>query len=320
MRGIAIITLSLSAAAQTNYFPLDAGNQWVYRSTSLGAESSWKLEVTGTETRGGYDYAVVEGFPAGKQWLRATPDNRILAFDPRTGSESVWYDFSTEGRPWNTGQDQCAPSAIIPKRADEYRGPIGEFNTALKIQYLPGACADAGLTQEVFLPWVGIVSRSTTSFTGPRTWDLVYAKLGSSTVISEPSVAFSLTLDRSVYRINPLSAQPRDTTPTLNARLTLRNNTPDPIPLEFGSGQTYDLSIKNSDGKEVYRWSEGRAFTMVFRSEKFSGESNWTITTSLKTSDGTPFPSGNYTAEAWLTTTGGPNYSSKVRFEIRQAP
>ena len=323
MRGIAIFTtslLGLCASAQTDYFPLDVGNQWVYRSSSFGAETSWKLEVTGTASRGGNDYAVVTGFPAGQQWLRRTPENQILAFDPQTASESVWYDFSSDGRPWNTGQDQCAPSAIIPKRTDDYRGPVGEFGNALRVQYLPGACADAGLTQDIFLPSVGLVSRSTTSITGARTWDLVYAKLGTSTVISEPSVAFSLTLDRSVYRINLLSAQPRETSPSLHARLTLRNNTADPLPLEFASGQTYDLVVKNSDDKEVYRWSEGRAFTMVFRNEDFSGESNWTIATKLAGPDGKPWPAGRYTAEAWLTTTGEQRFASSVRFEIRQAP
>ena len=323
MRGIAIFTISVFGAcafAQTNFFPLDVGNQWIYRSSVGGAETSWKVEVTGESTRDGQVYAVVEGFPAGKRWLRRTSDNKILALDEETGTEGLWYDFGAEGRQWNTVQDQCSPTATIPSLTSEYRGPVGEFNTALRVQYLPGGCADAGISQDVFLPYVGLVSRSITTFAGPRTWDLVYAKLGTSTVISEPSLSFTLTLDRNTYRFNPLSAEPRDTTPTLNARLTLRNSTADPVPLEFGSSQTYDLVIKNEDGKEVYRWSEGRAFTMAFRSEQFSGEANWMIGVKLTGADGKVLPAGKYSAEAWLTPVGDLRFSSAVRFEIRQAP
>lgn len=324
MHGIAITTLSFFGvclyAQQPGYFPLDTGNQWVYRSSSLGAERSWKLEVTGMESRDGLEYAVVEGFPAGKRWLRHTSDNKIFALDPETGKESLWYDFAAEGSQWNSGQDQCSPNAMVSSVKRDYRGPIGEFNTALTVRYLPGPCADAGLSEDVFLPGVGLVSRSVTSFTGPRTWDLVFCRLGTSTVISEPAVSFTLSLDRGVYRFNSASAQPRDMTPVLHARLTLRNSTTDPLPLEFGSGQTYDLVIRDSDNEEVYRWSEGRAFTMVFRSEQFTGEANWVESVRLAGADGKVFPTGHYVAEAWLTTTGEQRFASSAKFEIRATP
>ncbi|MCC7156820.1 MAG: hypothetical protein IT161_19740 [Bryobacterales bacterium] len=289
----------------------------MYRSTSVGAEASWQLEVTGTASRDGVSYAVVTGFPAGPRWLRRTTDNKIFALDPDAGRESLWYDLSAEGTKWNTGQDQCSPVAALESLKAEYRGPVGEFNNAVMVRYPPGSCADAGLAQDVFLPGVGLVSRSITTIAGPRTWDLVYSRLGTSTVISEPAVAFSLTLDRGAYYYNPLSLQPRDTTPVLNARLTLRNTTADPLPLEFASGQTFDLVIRNSENKEVYRWSYGQAFTMVFRTEQFTGESNWMVSAKLAGDGGAVLPAGGYTAEAWLTTTSEQRFSAKGRFEIR---
>ena len=54
----------------------------------------------------------------------------------------------------------------------DYKGPIGSSQTARLIRYAPGICADTGLTSETFIPYLGMVRRTQTSFIGERSQDL----------------------------------------------------------------------------------------------------------------------------------------------------
>ena len=148
-----------------------------------------------------------------------------------------------------------------------------------------------------------------------RTCDLVYARAGGTTMAAQPQLQFSLTLDRSVYTAN--LAPPIDP-PQMTARLTLRNNTSQPVVLTFGSGQRYDLELKNERGEVVYRWSDGMMFTMLFGQERFGpGETNYTIVHKLAGQDGKPLPTGKYVAEGWITCTEEGPYRATAGFEIR---
>jgi hypothetical protein len=137
---------------------------------------------------------------------------------------------------------------------------------------------------------------------------------------SRPQLSFGLALDGSVYTVNRMPPVPSPPpVPTLTARLTLRNSA-QPITLTFPSGQTYDFVIRTEAGAVVYRWSDGRAFTQVFRTETFGpGEQTYTIATPLSGADRNPLPQGKYVAEGWLTTQGGKTFDASAGFEIRWA-
>jgi len=101
----------------------------------------------------------------------------------------------------------------------------------------------------------------------------------------------------------------------MTARLSVRNTTGAPIELVWPSGQRYDFVIRDEKGQIVWRWSEGRAFTLVFGTESFSGERNYTELIRLGR-DGKPFQPGKYTLEAWLATQ--PRiYAATAGFEIQ---
>ncbi len=51
------------------------------------------------------------------------------------------------------------------------------------------------------------------------------------------------------------------------ARLVLTNTSSGPVTLRFTSGQRYDFSVHDASGRQLWRWSDGRAFTMVLGSE-----------------------------------------------------
>jgi hypothetical protein len=285
-----------AAQAQADYFPLQPGNQWIYRGS------------------GGSPYALVHGLPGGDAWLRMGEDQKLFAWDTRENREKLWVDFAAaEGQSYATEIDPCTTQAVLSSRRATYEGPIGYFDYALAIRYPAPSCADAGLTSELYLPYVGLVRRAWTTIAGERSVDLVYARLGGVTVISENEAAFSLTVDRSAYEIRSGQA------PTMTARLTLRHT--EPLRLTFPSGQTYDLALKNERGEEVYRWSRDKAFTLAIRSVEFPpGEQNWVVLVPLIDVQGRALPAGRYAAEGWLTTAGPRAYAAGVGFEIREGP
>ncbi|MGJ5819621.1 BsuPI-related putative proteinase inhibitor [Paludibaculum fermentans] len=307
-----------SARAQTDYFPLQAGNQWIYRSTA----GSFTLQVVESQAAGDQEYFLVRGLPSQPEVLLRKDDaGRIFIWDAASKTDKVWLDLTAaEGVETETGVDSCNKSSVVTSRQAAYKGPVGEFSNALTVRYTIANCADAGIDSDAWLPSVGLLRRTWQTFAGPRPYDLVYAKLGGRTVISEPELAFGLSLDRAVYVADLMPpVDPNKAVPLLLLRMTLRNTTRDNLTLNFPSGQVYDLVIRSANGRQVYQWSASKTFAAVLHSETIKGESNWVVSVPLgdqTTAASQPWPDGRYTVEAWLTTDGGKLYGGTVAFEI----
>jgi hypothetical protein len=299
-----------AAAAQTpDYFPLQVGNEWVYRVSGAFREGTREsyvvMRIARAEERGGRSYFVLDGEPHGRAWLRQDEQGNVWAYD--ADGERLWYAFGKrEGETYETRLPYCCGRAAIASKNARWEGPSGSSNFALEMRY-PGVF-QLGLDKELFLPYIGLVERWE-NIGGPLVarLDLVYARIGGVTVIGRPEVSFGLSIDRPSY--TPGS--------TLRARMTLRN-TGEPLQLEFSSGQVYDLAIKDAAGKVVWKWSDGKQFTLaVQRLQILGGERNWVDDVALRPG-GNPLPPGDYTLEAWLATTGAVSYKASTGFTIRQ--
>jgi len=304
------LVFAATALAQSEYFPWRPGNVWIYRS----GEATRTVEITGIKNLGEQYYFELDS----GELLRFTEDGTLVAYEE--GQEKVYARFNArEGESYTTANGQCNQRATIVSRAAKYSGPTGSFDNALQIDYSGGDCADAGLIREYYLPWVGLVQRVETSIAGPRTYDLIYARLGDVTVVTASEVSFGLSLDRSRYTVDLMpSVGPRDPAPVLSARISLRNAQPAPLILTFSSGQTYELVIEDEEGGVVYRWSEGQSFTQALRTVAFpAGEKNWVVSVRLAGKDGKPFPAGKYLAKAWLVTSGEKKYAASAPFEVQ---
>lgn len=307
------------AIAQTDYFPLATGNQWVYRGDGRAGVSVFTVEVKQPQTFNGREYFLVEGFPEqNRVWLRMDQEGAVYMWDEAARNQAIWIDFPAKPPVlFKPGSDPCAAHAAVESREWEYKGPIGEFKNALSVKYAPGSCADAGLERDVFLPSVGLVQRTSQTIAGPRTYDLIYARLGS-TVIGGGEAGFSLTLDKHIYWANMMPpVDPARAIPMMTARLTVRNGTGEPMELNFNSSQRFNLVIYNSRGEVVYNWAATRLFMPVLGREVIQGEKNWVETIPLARGEG-PLPEGRYAIVAEVLSEGKP-LSATVGFEVRYA-
>src|SRR5574340_616264 len=256
----ALLVLALSGiAGAQDYFPLEVGNQWVYRVSGRAAGDPLTVEVARTAEFNGQTYALLRGL-AGDAWLRAAADGSLYAYDPNVNTERLWTAFAGD---FVSSVPPCQQPARVSEKPASYTGPIA----------------------------------------GPRTYDLVYARLGGITVVSGKETGFTLTLDQTVYRGTPMLA-----------RLTIRNTQDAPLRLNFTAGQRYDLVIRNDKGEVVYQWSRGKFFTLALGTEVIGpGEKNWAITVPLD-----DIPNGHYVVEGWLTTAGPRAYAASVGFDIER--
>jgi hypothetical protein len=261
----------------------------------------------------GSPYYILRGF--GKDyWVRLVDSSRLVARDPDADrTEKLWYDFSAaEGEEYVTSVHPCNLSATIASRQFDYSGPLGHF-TALQIKYPATTCDLQGLVEEIFVPHIGL-ARRVDLVPGSRTYDLIYARVGGRDIVPQSEAAFSLALDRRIYSIGL-----PNTTPTITARITLKNMTSDPLHLVFPSNP-YDLEIRNEKGAIIYRWSDGRGFPAVITELDLSpGVQSYVITIPLETDFARAWPPGAYTAEARLNTAPSDLYRARISFDIQWA-
>lgn len=269
------------------------------------------MQVLAAEVIDEREYFLVAGLTPTAAWLRASEDGILFGLERESRREAVREVFSArEGESYFTEMDPCSPVAHEDSVSARLDVPVGTFENALVISYPASSCADAGLESDYIVPSVGVVQRTVMTLAGPKILDLVYARIGNTTVLSQPEVALSLSLDRTVD-------SPRLEVPVLAARIMLRVMQPEPLELRFSSAQRFELILKSEDGEEVYRWSEGRVFALLFGAERVGpGEKNWMAEIPLQGRNGNQLPPGKYTAECWLTTVGERRYTATVGFEI----
>lgn len=294
------------------YFPLEVGNQWIYRSTTL---EGIVIEVVETREVQGKTYFVVKGLVRGRDVLvRESKKGTLVIFDEESKTENLWYDFKTKkDDDFISPPHVCAPKAIMTSRTYTYRGLIGTYSNALQLTY-PGVF-QCGNAQEIFVPTIGLVQWTEVRGPAQYVYDLMYVRLGKHTVLTQPEIGFSITLDQSTYLTRPPGSS-AGYIPHLTAKITLRSTHPTPLKLTFPTGQLFDFSIRDEKGEVFYTWSDGKGFPEVITEESVSGDRHFVIGVPLITSDARVLPAGRYIAEAWITTQGTRKFVASVGFEV----
>jgi hypothetical protein len=291
--------LAEDCLAQKEYYPLSRGNQWVYRARGP-AGAAYLAEVTSdTESIGNAVYSVVEGLPGGTVRLRVREDGMLVAYDAEARQERVWAAFGAPERSvYQPEFDTCTGAGTVVSRSASYHGQLGDSESGLRVAFAPGKCADAGRQEELYLPYIGSTGWTESTIAGPRTFDLVYARIGGVTVLSAPEAAFGVSMNSGADG--------------WMARISLRHTLPQPLRLTFRSAQTFDLVIRDAKNAIVYQWSRGRIFAASVREAVFApGEKNWIVV-----GPRAPLAQGTYTAEATLETVESRLYTAKTAFDV----
>jgi hypothetical protein len=291
LSALVLATSATAFGADPEYFPLAVGNSWVYKVTEGRIPDVQVVEVTGTASLDGRSYFSVM-FLGREVFLRVSSDGTLYEYDSPAKREKVWIAFGSEaGQAFPTEIDNCTKTAKIESKVARYTGSIGNFTNALQLSFSQ-SCADAGFQSETFLPYVGMVQHVADNVAGARTYALIYSRTGV-TEVTTSEIRFSLSLDSAVYPVGT------KTPVEMISRLTLRNTTPDPITLQFSSGQS----------------SADKLFAQVIRNEKFGpGERNYVIQVPLPS-----LPAGKYVVDAYVTTKPI-TYTASAAFEYRVAP
>ena len=301
------------------YFPLAVGNEWVYVQRGRVAGDPVTFQITATNQFNGISYYQITGYAEQPAWIRYNVAGELVQYDPSGGAEKLWYPFAApDGFSFRSGVPApCLQNAILRTRNAEIRVPAGTFSPVLAVEYQPGPCADAGYSEEVFVAGIGLVRRTAITIAGPRSFELTWARV-NGTVISGSELSFGVALDKPVYFADFMPpVDPARSIPVLTARLTVRNTGPQPVILQFNSGQRYDLVIRDAKGDQIYQWSQGKFFTQALGRLELKGEQLYLVEIPLADRGGRTYSEGRYTLEGWLATSDGKAYTATVPFEIQ---
>jgi hypothetical protein len=295
-----ILGLLATSLAYAQYFPLQTGNQWIYRVDEGPVKELRIAEVLRAETVDDREYFVYRAIDGRTTRVRLNEQNQLVQWNA-DGSESIWADFDAgEGASFPAAFDDCTGRGHIRTRTEAVEMLGRTWEGGMRVQYDAASCADAGVTEDLYLPALGLAERTYQSFTGPRRYKLVYARIGNASVVTSGQYSFRVNLDQRTYAARQI----------LNVRMTLENWTKEPLQLQFNSGQSFDFAIRNEAGDTVYVWSADKLFLAVVREEEIRGEKNWTATQELE------LRPGEYVLEAWLTTGRTPAYKAQIPFTV----
>lgn len=166
---LALLLTGISAelrAQAVRYFPLEPGTVWRYSSTRFTG-SLIERSVVGLDDDG----LVI--FNNGFQLITLEDELDIIRIDiPEEGLQLLYdfEDFQWTRRDVNICDDQR--EALLNSRNETIVTPAGTFTDCLRVEYLHGQCADAGLVTEWFAPDVGLVKWEEFSILGLVTWEL----------------------------------------------------------------------------------------------------------------------------------------------------
>jgi hypothetical protein len=308
------LLLAASPVFAQDYFPLATGNQWIFRSAGRSGQTL-HIEVGDAKTFDGAGYFAVYGFHRGPlRWLRTAEGGAIVEYfeDEKTSRPFLSLDKPV-GERFAANVDGCNRAATVTARdAKLSLAAAGDFTNILSVRYSDSICADAGLESDFFLPNIGLVKRVETSFAGPVTYELAYARVNGFITLQQPENSFSLSTP------SPIVEGSR-----IFARLTLRNGVlrngaKSPLRLDFNSGQIFNLILTEAaSGRVVYNWASDKLFTQALQTVEIDGEANWAV--DFPTPQ--PLTAGSYILEAFLTTSQRSQaYRSTVSIDVVVAP
>jgi Intracellular proteinase inhibitor len=302
----AIVAIGLHSCALfgADFFPLHEGYTWTYREAATG--QTFSVRVGQPVIIAGHQYYDLTGYTDTDLLVRIEETYGTLVYwDGVRNQEILLTSFEQfEGGHW------VAPFRPCPEQDGQgqlklgsHDGPAGPVAGVLEIQYRTIGCADVGLLQEQYADHLGMLRRVVSTIAGPRTFDLIAARVGNITIDAAPSASFTVSL-------GPATAAG----PVL-ATFRLRVDSKLPLTLSFTSGQEYDFALKGG-GTTLWRWSASRTFLQALHQRIVADEWSATVEIPWPTTSGGALQPGDYTVEAVITNSDTLPFAAAVPLTI----
>ena len=303
MRIPAVLLMIGSTVYAADYFPLAIGNRWTYRDSVTGA--SFIVEAGATLVVNDHVYNTLTGFTPAQLLVRINEFGNLVYWDSQVEMDLLLSSFEiVPGASFIARQRECPEEeGQVQEKPVVHDGPAGPW-TALEIRYVTFACADVGDQLEQYVDNIGMVRRVVETFAGPRTYDLVYARVGSQVIAAGEKGGASLT-----------ATVGRDAA-TWEATLHIEQPDGRVLKLSFPSSQEYDFRLRDSHGAILWTWSADRVFSQVVHERDVNGfTATVTVPFPAATSQGEPV----LTLEAWLTSAeNGPQFAAATSVANQQ--
>jgi hypothetical protein len=303
----AALALALNSCALlgADFFPLQNGNTWTYREPVTG--QTFTVRVGQPVTTAGNLYYKLTGYADSDLLVRIEPVNGALVYwDDARNQEILLTSFEPfEGGYWSAPFRPCPDQAGQTQlKRGNHSGPAGPVPDVLEIRYRAFGCADVGAVQEQYAEHLGMLRRIQTSIAGPRTFDLISARVGTLTIDAAPTARFSV------------SVGPTAGPGPVSATFRLQVNSPTPLILSFSSGQEYDLALNDSAGNTIWIWSASRTFLQALHQRTVTDEWSETIEIPWPAAAAGGLQPGDYTVRATVTASAATPFAATVPVTI----
>ena len=282
---LVLILTGAPGASAADFLPLAPGNMWIYRDAATG--HSFTVRVGSPVFLNQRIYHSLRGYATQQLLVRVNEYGNIVYWDDDRGADILLTSFEVVPRAWwEAPSRECDQQGQTQEARAVHDGPAGKWNV-LQISYRTFSCADAGNQAEQFAENIGMVRRVTNTIAGPRTFDLVFARLGTVTISPGNAGSFSV--------IASPEAWPGFWLVTL--RMDLPADTS--LTVHFPSAQEYDLKLRDSRGNILWTWSMDKLFAQIAHERQIRGG----FSASVVVPHPPAIPEGPhfYTIEAWLT-------------------
>jgi len=297
---ILAVVVSIVSARAAEFFPLETGNTWTYRDAVTNTQFTVRVGLPFQISD--QIYYQLRGYTPAPVLVRINELKQLVEYDQEMGVEKILTSFEPFDRGmWIAPERECPEQVgLTHEKRVTHEGPAGTFNDVLEVTYKMIGCADVGAASEQYAENIGMLRRVTTTFGGPRTFDLVDARVGKLRLQAALNAQFTVAVTPSPSG-------------DLTVQLRLRTNSPTPLRLQFSSGQEYDLELRDVDGNGVWRLSASQTFIQALHERFVSDE----FTINVQIPRAVLPPSGivpaNYTLQGWITTSGQvPLFSATV--------
>lgn len=289
--GVGMLMLtSVAALSAADFLPLAPGNSWTYQDGTTG--STFKVEVGATQLyTNGRVYHRLRGYTPAQLWVRINEFGNLVYWDDELQAEPMVTAFETGSGGWfEAHARECPEQGQAQEKRVTHDGPGGKW-TALEIQYRVFACADAGDISEQFAENIGMIRRVVNTIAGPRTFNLMQARVGTQTVTVGNTGSFSTTLmphaDGATWKI----------TLRVDVPLTIG------IKVKFPTSQEFEIRVRDEEGRTVWVYSMDKLFLQAEHERIFLG--TWSESVTVPIPPGVPEIQRAYTVDSWITSAPG---------------